>query len=63
MPISISISISISIAKYQLLINKCESVELMFYDNTKAFIECSNDMDYIYENIDNSSPYKKRIKC
>ena len=34
-------------AKYQLLINKLESVGLKHYDNSGAFIEYSNDMDGI----------------
>ena len=34
-------------AKYQLLINKRESVGLKHYDNSEAFIEYSNDMNGI----------------
>ena len=40
-------------AKYQLLINKRESI----YD-AKAFIEYSNDMDDIYKNIEEYNPKK-----
>ena len=39
-------------AKYRLFINKWESVGLQHYDDAKAFIECSNDMNDIYQNID-----------
>ena len=37
--------------KYQLLINKTESTGLKFLNDSKAFIEFSNDMDDIYKNI------------
>ena len=39
-------------AKYQYLINKREKVGLNYYDDPKAFIECSNDMQDVYKNID-----------
>ena len=39
-------------AKYQALINKRESAGLKHCNDPKAFIEYSNDMDDIYENID-----------
>ena len=42
----------ILIAKYQYLINKREKVGLKYYDDPKAFIECSNNMQDIYENIE-----------
>ena len=35
-------------AKYQLLINKRESTDLKYLNDSKAFIEYSNDMDDIY---------------
>ena len=35
-------------AKYQLLINKRESTNLNYLNNSKAFIEYSNGMDDIY---------------
>ena len=38
-------------AKYQLLINERESTDLKYFNDSKAFIEYSNDMDYIYKNI------------
>ena len=37
--------------KYQLLINKRESMGLKYFNNPKAFIEYSNDMYDIYKNI------------
>ena len=39
-------------AKYQYLISKRESVGLNHFDDTKAFIEYSNDMHDVYKNID-----------
>ena len=35
-------------SKYQLLINKRESTDLKYLNDSKAFIEYSNDMDDIY---------------
>ena len=39
-------------AKYQYLINKREKVGLNHYDDPKAFIEYSNDIQDDYKNID-----------
>ena len=39
-------------AKYQYLINKPEKVGLNHYDDPKAFIEYSNDIQDDYKNID-----------
>ena len=47
-------------AKYQFLINKRESTGLKHFNDCKAFIEYSNDMDDIYENIEEYNPNKKR---
>ena len=38
--------------KYQYLINKREKVGLNHYDNSKAFMEYSNDMEDVYKNIE-----------
>ena len=46
--------------KYQLLINKSKSVSLKHCNDSKAFIEYSNDMKNIYENIDEYNLNKKR---
>ena len=46
-------------AKYKLLINKRESTDLKHFSDSKAFIDYSNDMDDIYENIDKYNPNKK----
>ena len=47
-------------AKYQFLINKKESIGLKHFNDLKAFIEYSNDMQDIYKNIDEYNPGKKR---
>ena len=38
-------------AKYQFLINKRESAGLKHFNDTQAFIEHSDDMQDVYENI------------
>ena len=43
-----------------MLINKRESTGLKQLNNSKVFIEYSNDMDVIYENIEKYNPNKKR---
>ena len=47
-------------AKYQLLIKKMESAGFNYLNNSKAFIEYSNDMDNIYKKIDEYNRNKKR---
>ena len=47
-------------AKYQLLINKQKSTGLKHFNDSKAFIEYSNDMDDIYKNIEEYNPNKNR---
>ena len=38
--------------KYLIFINKTESTGLKHYNNSKAFIEYSNDMDDIHKNFE-----------
>ena len=47
-------------AKYQYLINKGEIVGLDHFDDPKAFMEYSNDMQDVYKNIEDYNPVKKR---
>ena len=47
-------------AKYQLLINKRESTCLKYLNDSKAFIEYSNDMDELCKNIEEYNLNKKR---
>ena len=45
-------------AKYQYFINKREKVGLNHYDDPKAFMEYSNDMQDVYKNIEKYNPVK-----
>ena len=47
-------------AKYQYLINKREKVGLDYFNDSKAFMEYSNDMHDLYNSIENYNPNKKR---
>ena len=47
-------------SKYQYLINKRENTGLNHYDDTKALIEYSNDMQDVYKNIEEYNPGKKQ---
>ena len=46
-------------AIYQFLINKRESTGLKDFNDSKAFIEYSNDMQDVYKNIDEYNPDKE----
>ena len=46
-------------AKYQYLINKREKVGLDHFDDPKAFMEYSNDMQDVYKNIEDCNSGKK----
>ena len=46
--------------KYQYLINKREKVGLDHFKDAKAFMECSNDIQDVYKNIEDYNPGKKR---
>ena len=46
--------------KYQYLINKREKVGLNHFNDPKAFMEYSNDMQDVYKNIEDYNPIEKR---
>ena len=46
-------------ANYQHLINKLERVGLDHFNDSKAFMEYSNDMQDVYKNIEDYNPNKK----
>ena len=46
--------------KYQYLVNKREKVGLNRFNDPKAFMEYSNDMQDVYKNIEDYNPIKKR---
>ena len=52
----------LSESKYEYLIKKREDVAIKHLNNPKAFIECSNTMDDVYENIDDYNSVWKRKK-
>ena len=45
--------------KYQYVINKREKVGLNHFNDSKVFMEYSNDMQDVYENIEDYNPIKK----
>ena len=51
---------NLSQSKYEHLIRNRENVGIKHLNDSKAFIECSNTMDDIYENINNYNPNRKR---
>ena len=46
--------------KYEFLIKKRENAGIKHLNDSNAFIECSNTMDDVYENIDDYNPSRKR---
>ena len=46
--------------KYEFLDQKCQNAGTKHLNNPNAFIECSNTMDDVYENINDYNPNKKR---
>ena len=52
----------LSEAKYQFLIENRENVGIEHYNDPNTFIECSDTMDDVYENIDDYNLTRKRKK-
>ena len=50
----------LSESKHEYLIRNRENAVTKHLNDSKAFIECSNTMDDVYENIDNYNPNRKR---
>ena len=46
--------------KYKILIKKRKDAGIKHLNDPNAFIECSNTMDDVYENIDDYNPNKQR---
>ena len=46
--------------KYEFLIKKRKDVGIKYCNDPNAFIECSNTMDDVYQNIDDYNPSRKR---
>ena len=45
--------------KYEILIKNRKNVGIKHFNDTNAFIECSNTMDDVYENINDYNPNRK----
>ena len=50
----------LSESKYEFLIKKCGNVGIKYCNDSKAFIDCSNTMHGVYQNIDDYNPSRKR---
>ena len=50
---------ALSKLKYEFLIKKREDAGTKHLNDEKSFIECSNTMDDVYENIDDYNPNRK----
>ena len=48
--------------KYEYLIKKREDAGIKHLTNPNAFVECSNTLDDVYENINDCNPIRKRKK-
>ena len=46
--------------KYEFLIKKREATGIKYFNDLNAFIECSNTMDDVYDNIDDYNSNRKR---
>ena len=46
--------------RYEFLIKKREDVGIKYFNDPSAFIDCSNTMDDVYENIDDCNPNGQR---
>ena len=46
--------------KHEFLIKKCKDVGIKYCNDQNSFIECSNRMDDVYQNIVDYNPSKKR---
>ena len=46
--------------KYKFLIRKHENAGIKHLNDSNAFIECSDAMDDVYENIDEYNPNRQR---
>ena len=50
----------LSESKYEFLIKNCENVRIKYCNDSNAFIDYSNTMDGVYQNIDDYNPSRKR---
>ena len=50
----------LSESKYEYLIKKHEDGRIKYCNDPNAFLECSNTMENVYQNIDDYNPSRKR---
>ena len=50
----------LSKSNYEYLIKNCENARIKHLNDSKAFIECSNTIDVVYENINDYNPSRRR---
>ena len=50
----------LSESKNEFLIKNCENVRIKYCNDSNAFIDYSNTMDGVYQNIDDYNPSRKR---
>ena len=48
------------LSEHEILIKQCKNAGIKHFNDPNAFIECSNTMDDVYENIDDYNPSRKR---
>ena len=53
---------ALSEPQYEYLIKKREDAGIKHLNNPNTFIECSNTIDDVYENINDYNPIRKRKK-
>ena len=54
----------LSKSKYEILIKKRENAGTKYLNDPNAFIEFSNTMDYVYENINDYNTFRKKsLNC
>ena len=51
---------NLSEPKSEFFIKKCEDAGIKHLNDSNTFIECSNAMDDVYDNIDEYNPNRKR---
>ena len=52
-------NLNLNEAKYRFVIKKCEDVGTKHFNDSKAFIEYSDDVNHIYKNIEEYSTNKR----
>ena len=48
------------LSEHEILIKKCENAGIKYFNDPNVFIECSNTIDDVYENIDDYNPIRKK---